>query len=202
MGNRIRIGCILLAAGRAERFGKNKLLELIGRKPMIEYVLSELCRLRKWGEVILDIRVVTIWDEVCRICAQYDIPCIRYAGGLQSDSIRIAVSQPEAENWDGCMFLTGDQPLLRAESMLRLIREYVTDPTKVYRLCCGEKQGNPVLFPAECIETMKTLTGDEGGRQLIRQKNLQVCCVGVMREEELMDVDTTEDLEIIRGLLH
>ena len=38
----MKIGCVLLAAGAASRFGGGKLFALLGGKPVIEYMLENL----------------------------------------------------------------------------------------------------------------------------------------------------------------
>lgn len=97
---------------------------------------------------------------------------------------------------DGCLFLPGDQPLLRAASIAREVRLFQADPTAVIRLACGSRAGSPQsLFAA-----LGALRGEQGGSAVLRPEAGfagRIRCIEVEAEHELEDIDTPDDLEAL-----
>ena len=58
-----RIGCLIMAAGNASRFGSNKLAAKVDGKMLIEHALETVPR-----EEFARVTVVTQYDEVSRAC--------------------------------------------------------------------------------------------------------------------------------------
>ena len=202
--NSIRIGCALMAAGRAERFGRNKLMEKLDGSDMVGHVLlqmrllSERCRERQTPILIPDLLTVTRWEKVAELSESAGIPYILYEGGEQSDSIRTVLSVPQAEEWQGCMFIPGDQPFLTAAGMERLLLGFAAQPEKVHRLGWHSRPGSPVLFPARFFPKLRELKGDTGGRILLNNGKIPVVTHQAGSKKELIDIDTQEDLKQIR----
>ena len=44
MDNTLKIGCVVMAAGNAARFGENKLAATVNGKPLIEHALDAIPR--------------------------------------------------------------------------------------------------------------------------------------------------------------
>lgn len=195
-----RVGIILMAAGRSVRFGQNKLLKEFAGKLLVSYPMRILCGVGKTphtsGNGVLtaaEPHVVTCYKEVEELAGKLRLPCTVYPGGEQSDTIRTALGVPESVSWDGCMFLTGDQPFLREESVSGLLCAFSGDPHCVYRLAWKERAGSPVIFPASCFEDLRNLRGDTGGSSLIRKKGLPAVLLQAGSEKELYDADTAEE---------
>ncbi len=205
--DRMLIGCMLMAAGRSVRFGEaNKLLAPMNGQPMICLVMDQVRQLEKMIESKMqDVRlatlVVTRWPEVARICEDRQIPCVLYEGGLKSESVRAGL-QAADENWDGCLFLSGDQPLVSASSLMRMVQVFSENREKILRLSFEKVPSGPVLFPSYCFESLKTLEGDEGGRQLLKKYSDAVELVEAESAAELMDVDRPEDLNTAESLMN
>ncbi len=226
----VTLGVIVMASGWSRRFGRNKLLDKLAGKPMITYVLMELAsavviqnRTGSINESVSDVflkhraaqlsnrkltldqpLVVTRFQEVKSIAEGCGLKVIMHNDPDQSDTIRHGLSVPEAENWDGCMFITGDQPLLSEESILRLARAFRQDTSKVYRLSFNHEAGNPVIFPKKYFENLKNLTGDHGGGVLLKNGMIpseDIHLVSADREFELWDVDTEESQMRLEQLL-
>lgn len=189
----MRVGCLLLAAGLSERYGTgNKLLADIGGRPMISYPVRTLMAFAGKYEGF-DPMTVTRWPEVADICEQAGMPCTIYPGGLQSDSIRAGFAAAKGRGWDGCMFMTGDQPFVSVEALQKLTEAFFRQPDVICRLSWQGRPGNPVIFPAACFEALMGLKGDEGGRQLIRSGKWPVVLVEAPAASDLVDIDTRQD---------
>ncbi len=188
----MKTGCVLKAAGKSRRFGRNKLLEDLNGKPVLAYVLDAVtkCRFEK-------IVAVTSCPKVDELCRSYHIDTVMYEGGPVSMSIRLGLG--EMLNLDGCMFVSGDQPLCSIKSYNSLIDEFEKKPEQVYRLCFGSVPGSPVLFPKRLFPQLMALEGELGGMSVADKK--KVCPVMAGFEYELFDADTEVQLKRIRDCM-
>ena len=182
------IGCVILAAGKSVRFGKNKLTEPLGGVPVLARTLSALPK-----ETFTRICAVVSSDGAEEIARRAEVPFVRYAGGPLSQSIRMGLEA--MKGLDGCMFLNGDQPLIRTESIRRLLDAFSAHSDAVYRLSFGGVQASPAVFPAALFDALLDLKGEQGGMAAARNTNAAVCPVEAEGEEELWDMDTADCLE-------
>ena len=108
----------------------------------------------------------------------------------------------------GCIFLPGDQPLLRKESLEAMVRDFsALDEKERAILRLGfraedgtERLGSPVLFGSSYFGALCSLPEGKGGG-VSRQHPESVRAVYAARQEELEDADTVEELERLRKLL-
>ena len=109
----------------------------------------------------------------------------------------------------GCIFLPGDQPLLRKESLEAMVRDLsALDEKERAILRLGfraedgtERLGSPVLFGSSYFGALCSLPEGKGGGVVIRQHPESVQAVYAARQEELEDADTAEELERLRKFL-
>lgn len=185
----ISIGCVILAAGNAVRFGKNKLLFPINEKPMIERAFEALP-----VEELCGVVVVTQYEEIETLAGKHGFSCLRNRcpeAGI-SRSVRLG-TQVLMERCDGILYQVSDQPWLKRESvarMLELFREY---PERIVSMSSGGKRGNPCVFPKAYFEELCCLSGDRGGRAVIERHREDLLLFEVS-EPELADIDTPEDM--------
>ena len=190
----MKLGCVVLAAGRSRRFGENKLLQPLGGRPVLAHVLSALPR-ERFAKIV----AVASDQEVEKLCGEMGLPCLRYSGGPQSESIRRGLAA--MEDLDGCLFVMGDQPLCARASMERMLDAFLARPEAVIRLAWGDTPCSPVLFPRKYFSNLLRLTGEQGGMSALRDLEPEILLVQAEREEELWDVDTRQALDEIRRRL-
>ena len=185
----MKLGCVVLAAGNAARFGENKLLADFRGKALIEWALDAVPMDRLSAAV-----VVTQYPAVEALAAA------RGFGTRRNPAPELGVSRSVvlgtealAEDCDGILFLVADQPLLRRATVERLLDRFLEDPARIVEPRAGEQRGNPCVFPASLFPELLSLRGDRGGRQLIRRHPELVTGVPV-DPLELADVDTAADL--------
>ncbi|MBR5578686.1 MAG: hypothetical protein IKW28_06795, partial [Lachnospiraceae bacterium] len=68
----------------------------------------------------------------------------------------------------------------------------------IHRLVFEDREGTPILFGKEYFEELKNLPLKCGGSYLVKKYPGQIETVSVRSEEELMDVDTPEELETLK----
>lgn len=190
----MKLGCVVLAAGRGVRFGGNKLICPLAGRPVLSRVLDSLPR-----EQFSSIVVVASSQEVEQLCRASGVPCLCYEGGAQSDSIRLGIGA--MEETEGCMFVMGDQPLCSRRSMERLLDAFRRQPEAVVRLAFQGRPCSPVLFPSRYYPNLAALTGEQGGIAAVRGLNPTFRFVEAEEEAELWDTDTPEELTRIEHYL-
>ena len=111
---------------------------------------------------------------------------------------------------DYLMFMVADQPHLTLDSVRKLIRAAVSreqaaasgslaeecSRSETLSLRCSSTPGNPCMFRADLIPELMTLTGDQGGRKVLKRHYCQY--VDISDEKELEDVD--EMLQVTENL--
>ena len=185
----LRIGCVVMAAGNASRFGVNKLSATVGGKKLIVRALEALPR-----ELLDRICVVTQYDEVERIARGMDFACIRNDHPDWGVSHTICLgTQALMEQSDAILYLVADQPLLRRESVARELDLFRQHPERIVAMSHDGVRGNPCIFPKRFFPELCALSGDVGGSAVIRRHTNDLLLFEV-DARELADVDTPQTL--------
>ena len=189
-----KTGCVIMASGLGKRFGGNKLMADFGGKPMIQRALEAT-------EGLFSRRVVvTRHESVARLCREQNVEVVFHDLPHRSDTVRLGLEA--LGELDVCMFLPGDQPLLRRETVAMLLENWMENPDRIIRPAYEENEGSPVLFPAWAFSELKNLPEGKGGGVVIKKHPGMLCRVSVADPFELADADTPETLEMLKGLCH
>ena len=189
-----RIGCVIMASGLGKRFGGNKLMADFRGRPMIQMALDAT-------EGLFARRVVvTRHEDVAALCREQGIEVLLHDLPHRSDTVRLGLEA--LGELDGCMFLPGDQPLLRRETVARLLDCWRESPETIVRPIHEDTVGSPVLFPAWTFTELRNLPEGKGGGVVIRNHPHDVLGVSVSDPFELADADTPETLELLQCLHH
>ena len=92
------------------------------------------------------------------------------------------------------MFFTGDMPFLSEEVIFKIISEY--DNRITIPVVSGERF-SPVIFPNRYKEAFLSLSGDIGGREIIR-KEKDINFIDFFDKKPFIDIDTEEDFENLK----
>lgn len=188
------IGCVIMASGLGTRFGGNKLMATLGKKPLIAWALDA-------AEGLFAARVVvTRHADVADHCAIRDVRCILHDLPLRSDTVRLGI-QAMPDTVSGCLFLPGDQPLLSRMTLTRLLDAATREPECIWRASFSGEPGAPVLFPRWTFQELASLPAGKGGGVLTKRYPDCVRCVEAGHAWELTDADTPEALEGLAQIL-
>ncbi len=187
----LKIGCIVMAAGNARRFGRNKLLCEIAGQPLIVRALQTIPR-----DQLHCVRVVTQYPAVSAIAAQYGFPVVENLHPELGLSHTIAMGLHSLPPVDAALFLVADQPYLRQESVAKLIHFYLESPSSIAAVGRQGIHGNPCLFPASFFPELLALQGDQGGAAVIR-RHPEALRLLEIDAQQLQDVDTPQELEML-----
>ena len=133
------------------RFGSNKLLADFGSAPLIVRALDTAETPALAARV-----VVTRSPEVAELACKVGVKTILHSLPGRNDTVRLGLEAllSELPGLAGCIFLPGDQPLLRKESLEAMARDFsALDEKERAILRLGfraedgtERLGSPVLF--------------------------------------------------------
>ena len=187
-----QIGCVIMASGLGKRFGGNKLMADFHGKPMIQRALEVT------EGLIAKRVVVTRHESVAELCRKQNVDVVFHDLPHRSDTVRLGLEA--LGDLDACMFLPGDQPLLRRETVAMLLEHWKQNPDCMVRPIYKDTEGSPVLFPSWAFPELRNLPEGYGGGYVIKNHRETVRCVSVTNSFELADADTPELLETLKGL--
>lgn len=184
---------LYLAAGYSRRYGtENKLTDLHERKPLYAWGLSTFQNAIA-NRTDCTLTVVTCWQEIEQHCKAEGIRtvfCPDSDKGI-SHTIRCGIqSLPPLKPEDHLCFSVADQPNLTENTILRLLDAAAQKPLTAC-VGCGSEMGNPTLFSAVLVDELLQLTGDKGGKSVMRkhpENHIQIEC----DKTELLDIDVKE----------
>jgi len=188
---------VVLAAGSGSRFAgpSHKLGQSLGGSSVLGQTLQHALASQ------LPVIVVTteaLAGEAQPSVAARDIIIVPSVGSSREPlgmgySIAAGVSaRPNASGW---LILPGDMPLVQPQSLLAVAQALEQHPI-AFAQHLG-RRGHPVGFAAELYSELTALSGDEGARRLVARYP----AFAVERDDPgiLIDIDTTRDLEAVRG---
>ena len=178
--------------GRGTRFGGDKLNAFVKDKPLYEHTLD---RIRAFGA--FPSFIVTGSEEIAGKAEQSGILPVwnpePELGISRSLILGLQAALEKKPGLRGVMFSVCDQPGLEVSTMQQIFRVSSIHPGSIVCAGNGEKTGNPVCYDKAFFPELLALTGDEGGRQIMRKHGEKVRIVQA-NPEELKDIDRKEDL--------
>lgn len=192
---------VVLAAGRSDRMGKNKLLLRLGGKRLIDHNLDAL------EASNIDEIVVVLGHEPEEIIAALKprLNHIRivineeYQVGMAS-SLKTGLNQ--TKNVDAVLLVLGDQPILDYElinEMIKLMENKIPRALIVSPVHEGKK-GHPLLFSKELFKEIVNLKKNETIRDIVH-KHSDTLVIIESDEWTLTDIDTPIDFKKVERLL-
>lgn len=215
MKKSLTVGCVIMASGLSRRFGANKLLADFCDQPMLCRAFAATATPGIAARI-----VVTRSEDVQALCRTQGVPVLLHSLPGRNDTVRLGLSVllEQLPELSGCMFLPGDQPLLRRETVeamterfcreqpapaewqketereiFRLAHRFINDPNPLV--------GSPVLFSKRYFSELRILPEGKGGSVLLRKYPERVHNIFIGDRNELLDADTPEALaELLRIL--
>ena len=190
----IPVAMVLLAAGDSRRFGNgdNKLLAMVGDKPMYRHVADEINMVTP--DCFAKKIVVSQYDEILQDLEQDGFEAVKNTESILgiSHSIHLALEQIP-EHYAVC-FSVCDQPWLTGETIQGLVSAFRKNKKGIACVTWQEQDGNPVLFAPEYRKELLKLTGDVGGKRVLLAHPEDVIRYPANNSRELADVDEKSQL--------
>ncbi|MEG1548382.1 MAG: nucleotidyltransferase family protein [Clostridia bacterium] len=190
----MQIGCILMAAGNATRFGENKLAAEYQGKPLFVHALDAIP-----DEELYRVVVVTQYDEIRLVAEARGYKTVINRSPEDGISHTIHLGMDELMEADAIMFLVADQPRLRRESVRREVQFFCDHKDSIVAMGKDKRRGNPAIFPKEFFQMLRELDEDAGGSEVIRKCADKLLLYQLKDEVEMFDVDSVKELEELRA---
>lgn len=193
MKGRSEIGCAILAAGAARRFGGLKLLVDVGGVSLLARVVGEACRSR------CDRVAVVLGAGASALAAALGegpverLENLRWDEGMSS-SIHVAVNWARRRDLEALVLVVADQPRLDARHLDALVAAS-HGGTRLAASHYVDVLGVPAVFPRSVFTELSALSGDSGARTILRRPNAHV--VAVSWPHGAFDVDRREDVSTL-----
>jgi len=190
----MRIGAVLLAAGRSLRFGSNKLLADLGGRPMVCRAMDAMAQLEaaRFAAVVSS-------AEVAALAEAYGFEVIKNDAPEMGQARSVVLGMQAMGDMDAVLFLAGDQPGLGGESLRLLIRRFEESGKGIACLADKTHRGNPAVFRKQYFPELLSLSGDRGAKGVLRAHEDDLLVVPCVNPGELADADTPEALDAIRA---
>lgn len=186
------VAAIVLAAGRAKRFGAQKLLAPYGTSTVVRTVVDTV---RTAG---VDYLVVVGGPGGDAVRASVGGPSVIWAENLEperglSSSVATGLAAVPP-NVGAALVVLGDQPTVSVHVLQRVVAAWREGGGPVVAPRYRGLRGNPVLFDSAMFGVLGALVGEHGARDLIASDPSRVTMVDVA-EPPPMDIDTPSDYD-------
>ena len=197
-----RIVGILLAAGRGERFGGEKLLARVRAAPAGPAPLASAgndcvgaLACRNLAAALPDvIAVVRPGDaalaEALRAAGARIVPCANAADGMGASLACGVKATRDAAGW---IVALGDMPWIAESTIVRVVRA-IADGAIVAAPFYRQLRGHPVGFGAACFAELAALSNDDGAKSVVAAYRDSLVRIDVEDPGTLRDVDRPDDL--------
>jgi len=193
------ISAVVLAAGRAQRMGEQKLLLPLCDKPVLQWVLESALG-ADVREAICVVRDLASVRKGISLADRRLHWLVNYAADRGQSTSVIAGLWAVDPKSTGALFLVGDQPMIQPQLLNALIARFRHSAAWIVASAFRGQAKNPVLFRRELFPELIKLTGDRGGRVLIDKYKEKTEIVDWDDEAPFMDLDVREDYEKLKGV--
>lgn len=189
---------VVLAAGAARRYGRQKLLAPLAGRPVVRWVVE--CALASGVDSV----VVVLGREGERVRGALEGLPVRfapnpdYARGM-STTLRAGIRALPDEAL-AAVILLGDQPTVAPDAVRALLDAWRRTPFPIVLPSYGGAPGHPVLFDAVLFPELLMVRGDQGGREVVARDPARVLRVELPFSPP-PDIDTPADRDALERRL-
>jgi len=200
MGNKSKIGAVVLAAGYSSRMGHFKPLLPFAGATVIESIIHMF---RRAGITEIIVVVGHRADELIPVLDGLAVRHImneKYDEGMFSSIVKgVQALTPEIE---GFFLLPGDMPLVKSHTIRLLCRKFRKTNADVVYPVFQNHRGHPPLIGAKCIADIILGKQTAGLRQILAGYEVKCSELEVIDEGILQDLDTQEDYQKVDKAYH
>jgi molybdenum cofactor cytidylyltransferase len=189
------IAAVVLAAGRARRFGSQKLLAEADGIPLVRLSVERVIAGTANGVIVV------LGHDGDAVRAALDGLPVRFARNPRPDdglsgSLRAGITALSADT-EAVIVALGDQPVMRRTVLPALIARFHRGDAAIVAARYAGVQGTPVLFSRTVFAELSALTGDQGARAVVERDPGRTAFVD-LPDAMPRDVDTPGDLDALR----
>lgn len=182
---------ILLAAGRSQRFGSNKLLHPVkGDKTLLALSLDTLAS-------VLPETIVVISPELRSRITELERPGVRVVINEQAEQgmgSSLACGVRASQSASGWLIALADMLAIQPQT-IAMLAEKLSHSPGIIAPQFNQSRGHPVGFDRRYKEQLMALTGDSGARSIIAADRQCLELVPTDDRGVLLDIDYRTDLD-------
>jgi CTP:molybdopterin cytidylyltransferase MocA len=191
----VRAAAVILAAGKARRFGTAKQLALLDGRPLLQHALDAALAVPALGDVVLVLgaRADAVADGV-DVGRGRVVRSEHWAEGMAAS---LGVGVAAVPHADVVLVLLGDQPRVTPAVIERVLAHAAAAGAAFVaaRAAYDGVPGHPVALGPDLLHLVPALRGDAGARDLLATREVHLVEAGDLGDGT--DVDTPEELEAI-----
>jgi molybdenum cofactor cytidylyltransferase len=190
----MKIGAIVLAAGRSMRMGEvNKLLVEVRGKSMLQHAVDAALSHSLSPVVVTGHEAETVQNDLSGRDVKF-VHNADYAQGMSTSLICGIRALPRG--LDAVLIMLADMPGVGAAHVEKLL-EAAKNGGSIWVPTYGGRRGNPILWSARYFPEMLKIQGDKGARELLHRYTDEVIEVPMPDDAVHADIDTPQALEQI-----
>ena len=198
------LAAIILAAGESSRMGRPKaLLPDPGGRPFVVRLAGTFATAGVPRIIVVAGSHTSAVSETLDAAALGITPVVvtnRNPARGQVSSLWVGLDEAERAGADAVLVTLVDIPLVKVETVERVISAWRERRAPIVRPAFGGRHGHPVLFDRAVFEELRSAPLDEGARAVVHAHANDIMTVDIDDEGCVTDVDTPEDYEkLIRG---
>jgi len=185
-----RTAAVILASGLSQRFGAaDKLMALLKGSPVASYIAKTV------GQLPFHSAVAVVPADKAPLAALFDAEGITpvlnpSAADGQGASLALGITHIQHSQVDAALVLLADMPFVTLGHLNALASSLKTSDAAA-SVANGIQQP-PILFSASTFPALASLSGDKGGKALLRE--LEDVVDVELSTAEAIDIDTPETL--------
>lgn len=183
------VGILMLAAGKAQRFGSDKRLAILPAGGSL--LQNSIENARASGFAVR----VCVGASDTKLMAQLDAAGVCYIACTQSHlgmGHTLAQGVSQIPPWDGLLVALGDMPYLRPTTFVAVANVLLPGAICVPQF--NGVTGHPVGFSAEYFAHLRQLSGDSGARDVLAKNSSRVLSLILDDPGICRDIDYPADL--------
>ena len=187
------VGALILAAGFSKRFGGIKLYaKLNNGATVFSQTLSRI------SAAIPNYKVVTR-PGLIDVLSPTEPNLNAFEFSEQGIGASLAFGISLVNNWHACLVCLADMPFIEIETYRALASQL--NQNNIVIPFHQKQAGNPVGFGRYFYSDLRSLSGDTGGRPVVKNNQNTVITFDVEDAAVLYDIDTPTDLDRYQSLL-
>lgn len=178
---------VLLAAGRATRMGaRDKMLEPVDGAPLLQVMARRCLR-------AAPTRVVLGPDQPARRAVLEGLS-LETVTAPEGAGMAASIGAGVAGLRGPVLIVLADMPEITANDLHLIVSLGGQAPGAILRAASRDgTPGHPVLFPADLLDELGQLTGDQGARDVLKREAARVHLLPLADDRALVDLDTVAE---------
>jgi CTP:molybdopterin cytidylyltransferase MocA len=196
VGTTGRVAGLVLAAGGSLRFGSPKQLALFQGRPLVEWPLEALAAAGIEPRVLVLGAAAEEIEPRIELAGAKVVRCAEWEEG-QSASLRTGVRSLEKGDAEALVVVLGDEPLLSAEAVRRVV--VARGDLPAVRATYSGTPVHPTLIERELWPQLLALRGDHGAAGVLGESGFTAVACDDLASP--VDIDTPDDLKTLESSL-